>query len=227
MAIARHEVVQGLLSLFDRPRYLEVGVNRGETFHSVTASEKVAVDPKFLFDVEGARSKANGVAYHQVPSDEYFGSIVSADERFDLIYLDGLHTSEQTLRDFMNSIQFLKDGGVILVDDVRPPTYLASLPNRDNFFRVRRYLKSDKKQWMGDVFRLLYFIETFAQQFTYRVVSDNHGQAVIWRKTRASVPCRTIVEVGAKSFEDMVLDEDKFPLVPFSQIMDALREGRE
>ncbi|MEZ0471430.1 class I SAM-dependent methyltransferase [Luteimonas salinilitoris] len=227
MAVKRKDAVQGLLSLFDRPRYLEIGVNRGETFHDVIAHEKVAVDPKFLFDVDRARTTVQGATYHEVTSDEYFGSIVRPEERFDVIYLDGLHTSEQTLRDFMSAILFLREDGVILIDDVRPPTYVASLPNRKNFFKVRQFLGSDKKSWMGDVYRLVYFIETFAQQFAYRIIADNHGQAVIWRKPRKIVPHRTISDVGCKTFEDMVIEEDTFPRMPFGEIVALIKQDRQ
>lgn len=76
---------------------------------------------------------------------------------------------------------------------------------------------------MGDVYRVVYFIETFAQQFSYRIIQDNHGQAVLWRKSRQSVPDRTISAVGSKRFEDMILDEQVFPLLPFAEILKLIR----
>lgn len=226
MPTTRSEAVRGLLSLFEQPRYLEIGVNAGETFHAVTAKEKVAVDPHFRFDLAVAKTEKVDCTYHQVTSDEYFGSIISPDERFEVIYIDGLHTSEQTLRDFMNAISFLSPDGVILIDDVRPPTYLASIPDRKTFFKVRESLGSSKATWMGDVFRLVYFLETFAQQFSYRIVADNHGQAVVWRNRRAQVPQRTISEIGVKCFENMIMDAATFPMVPFTEILELIRTTR-
>lgn len=225
--ITRAEVVQGILSLFESPRYLEVGVNKGETFHKVSAHEKVAVDPKFLFDLDIARTQQGSATYHEVTSDEYFGSLVSSQERFDVIYLDGLHTSEQTLRDFINAMTFLRDDGIIIIDDVRPPSYVASIPDRRTFNRVREYVGSASKSWMGDVFRLVYFIETFAQQFSYRIVSDNHGQAIVWKSARRTVPRRTISEVGCKKFEDMVTEHTAFPLLPFEEILNSIKGYRQ
>lgn len=227
MGITRPEAVQRLLSLYDRPRYLEIGVCKGATFHNVSAYEKVAVDPKFQFDVDDARATAPNATYHEVPSDEYFGSIADPDEKFDVIFLDGLHTSEQTLRDFMSAILLLRNNGVILIDDVRPPTYLASIPNRSNFFKVRRFVKSRDQRWMGDVYRLVYFIQTFAQQFTYAIITDNHGQAVVWRKRREAVPHRTILDVGSKTFEDFVLDKDAFPLMRLEEIVALIEQDRQ
>lgn len=45
------DVVQSILALFEAPRYLEIGVQMGETFFPVTAPAKVAADPQFVFDV--------------------------------------------------------------------------------------------------------------------------------------------------------------------------------
>lgn len=226
MGITRQEAVQHLLSLFDRPRYLEIGVCKGATFHNVRAYEKVAVDPKFQFDVDDARATASNSTYHEISSDEYFGSVADPGEKFDVIFLDGLHTSEQTLRDFMSAMLLLRDNGVILIDDVRPPTYLASIANRGNFFKMRKFMKSRDQRWMGDVYRLVYFIQTFAQQFTYGIVADNHGQAVVWRKRRATVPHRTISDVGSKTFEDFVLDKDAFPLMRLEEIVALIKQDR-
>ena len=151
-----------------------------------------------------------GTSYHQVTSDEYFGSVVEPDAQFDVIYLDGLHTVEQTLRDLLNALPHLQPQGVLVIDDVRPPTALAAIPDRQEFFEVRSAQgRDDEKAWMGDVFRLVYFIETFCQQLSFRVIANNHGQAVVWRHRRAEVPQRGLAEVGAMTFDDMTQDETR------------------
>ena len=47
------------------------------TFHNVRAAEKVAVDPRFVFDLEAARAENREARYHEVTSDHYFGQIVT------------------------------------------------------------------------------------------------------------------------------------------------------
>lgn len=222
--VRRWEVVQSLVDLFDEPRYVEVGVNKGNTFRHISAAFKVAVDPNFLFDWEGEKRKHGpSTEYHQVTSDVYFGSIVDADQQFDVIYLDGLHTFEQTLRDLTNALAHLAPNGVILIDDVRPPTYHASLPDHSHYLKVRSHVKDPKAAWMGDVYRLIWFIDTFYQSLSYATVSNNHGQAVVWRERRAAVTERSAADVATLPFESVVLSREVLRLKPLGQILQDLR----
>ncbi len=221
--IARHGVLRRLTNLYESARYLEVGVNRGVTFDQVPAHRKVAVDPVFQFDHEQKQRENAGTEYHQVTSDEYFASVVGPDEQFDVIYLDGLHVYEQTLRDLMNALHHLQPQGVIVIDDTRPPTHLASLPDREEFFALRRWSGSTDKRWMGDVFKLVWFVETFCPNLTFRTIVNNHGQTVLWRQRRSEVPQRTLGEIADLSFERVVLDEEVLQLRPFAEIRRELR----
>lgn len=223
--VRRDRVVQRLLELYERPRYLEVGVGTGATFHRVEAPTKVAVDPKFLFDHEDGDQRDAAATYHQITSDEYFGGVIGTDEKFDVIFLDGLHTFEQTLRDLINALDHLQPDGVIVIDDVRPPTYLASLADREKYFEVRAWLEVTDKRWMGDVYKLVYFIDTFFQQLTYRTIRNNHGQAVVWRQRREAVAQRTVGETDAVTFEDFVTSQDVLRLARFGTILDEVRES--
>lgn len=221
--LPRHAVLRRLTKLYPGARYLEVGVNRGVTFDRVPAASKVAVDPVFHFDVPTKQAEAPHAEYHEVTSDVYFGTIVEPDRQFDVIYLDGLHVLEQTLRDLMNALHHLAPDGVIVIDDTHPPSYLASLADRENYFVVRNWLGEEKKAWMGDVYRLVYFIETFCPHLSYRTISDNHGQTVVWRTRRASVPERGLREVAETTFEQMVVTEESLRVAPYDEIHAELR----
>lgn len=51
----RSEVLQPLIDLSKRKRYLEIGVEGGITFQAICAEKKVAVDPIFRFDLPSER----------------------------------------------------------------------------------------------------------------------------------------------------------------------------
>ncbi len=221
----RAEVVQALLDLYQEPSYLEIGVCDGSTFHAVSAGRKIAVDIDFAFDLDAARAAVAGqqIAFHQCPSDDYFARIAGTD-RFDVIFIDGLHTFEQTLRDLLNAIGQLREGGVIVIDDVLPHTYAASLPSLEQAraFRASRGITSI--DWMGDVYRLVFFLRDFMPGYSFATLLENHGQTVLWRQPRhiAAQP-RSVEEVSRLSFADCHLHLADFNVRPFPEIIDLLR----
>ncbi|OWK31278.1 class I SAM-dependent methyltransferase [Sphingomonas dokdonensis] len=220
----RFKVVQALLDLYESPCYLEIGVQNGITFHQTHAARKVAVDPVFRFDVDAARQQPENANsdYHQIPSDEYFCS-EGANEAFDVIFLDGLHTFDQTLRDFNNALGLLKPGGVILIDDTMPSTYAASLPDQGLSARVRRATEPDNRAWMGDVFRLVYFIRDYFPQYSYATLEDNHGQTIVWKSQRISTSNPRSVEAIARlEFADMIIHRRELNIAQLADVLPEL-----
>ena len=89
--------------------YLEIGVRRkSDMYDKILTSRKVSVDPD-----------PNAKAEFIMTSDEYF---TAQDEKFDIIFIDGLHEGEQVKQDISNSLKVLNPGGVILLHDLNPPT---------------------------------------------------------------------------------------------------------
>lgn len=181
----RHQVIQNLLNLFDSPSYLEIGVDKGHTFHSLEAGSKVAVDPCFSFDLAAERSnpKNENCVYHQMTSDGFFYELDTA-RKFDVIFIDGLHTFEQTLRDLINSINALSQKGVIIIDDVIPASYAASLPDLNRSRQFWDVTSNPDGSWMGDVYKVILFINQIVRFLDYSTVQENHGQTVVWKSRR-------------------------------------------
>ena len=75
-----------------------------ENFLRINLTDKIGVDPK-----------SGGT--HRMTSDEFF---FNNKKKFDLIYIDGLHTYEQTINDIKNSLNFLNEDGIILLHDCLP-----------------------------------------------------------------------------------------------------------
>lgn len=221
----RSQVVQAFLDLFEAPRYLEVGVHSGETFLPLRAAWKVAVDPVFRFNVLAAQAADPDTEFHALPSDAYFASLPPQAEPFDVIYLDGLHTLEQTLRDLMNALGHVRPDSVVVIDDVLPTGYFASLPDQALFERLYAAVPGTPEAWMGDVYRLVYFVETFLPQWSYATVAENHGQLVMWRAPRATT-ARSLEAVARAAYEDTVLDRAPFRMMPLAAIVAKVRAAR-
>jgi hypothetical protein len=117
----RYDVINFLLATLDRENtYLEIGVrNPADNFNRIHAAIKYSVDP-------GLEFKENPVDF-AVTSDQFFdqlraGNVLSLDTRFDVIFIDGLHTAEQVDRDIKNALEFIKEDGFIVLHDCNPPT---------------------------------------------------------------------------------------------------------
>lgn len=92
-------------------RYLEIGVQDGETFSRVKVRKKTGVDP----------DKRSAATVFET-SDAYFQALHPR-SRFDLVFVDGLHTRDQVVRDVLNSLRHLSPSGVIVVHDCDPPDH--------------------------------------------------------------------------------------------------------
>ena len=91
------------------PDYLEVGVQYGVTFKEVNSDKKDGVDPGIYTD--------SPYVNYKMTSDKFFETNT---KKYDFIFIDGLHTAYQVTKDIYNSINSLKDGGIIMLDDVFP-----------------------------------------------------------------------------------------------------------
>ncbi len=229
--VSRHDVIQAILDLYPTPSYLEIGVNQGETFNALAARRKVGVDPKFLFPVRNAVTPLQTTECFEMTSDAYFARPQSGAARFDVIFIDGLHVFEQALRDLMNAAAMLKPLGVIVVDDVIPNSYHASLPDLNDTVTVRDFLGAAQPEllrdgsWMGDAFKIPFFVQSFMQQYSYATVQENHGQFVMWHQPRrADEVGRLGVEAVARlEFRNVVTDRGTFNLRPLADIVEMIK----
>jgi len=161
--------------------YLEIGVATGSTFKRVKVPRKTGVDPKFLFDT--ATLSNEFTSFHEITSDKYFSTTIKANESFDLIHIDGLHTFEQTLRDFCASLGTAHSRTIWLIDDTHPESYAQANRSQQASKKIKQATGEKGAQWMGDVFKVVAFIHDFFPQFSFASFPD-HGQTVVWQQTR-------------------------------------------
>lgn len=217
-------------------RYLEIGVDAGETFLDVKARLKVAVDPSFRFDY--AEHEAEGVFFHPVTSDEFFGIFEKTpaaalaagpdgDPRFDLIFIDGLHTFEQSYRDFVHSLRHAHDKTVWIIDDTVPNDPYSALPDPSRCKLYRNLAGIPSESWHGDVYKTTVAIHDRHKDFFYRTVIDQgNPQTVLWKapggaSARESV-CRNLAEIDRLGYFDMAEKAHALMLGSASSLLDAL-----
>lgn len=102
-------------SQYGELRYLEIGVRYAPTFNAVLpfTTEAFGVDP----DSTSKTLMDGGTFYHGV-SDDFFREYEGP--KFDIIFIDGLHTYEQVKKDFRWASTVLLPTGVIFMHDTWP-----------------------------------------------------------------------------------------------------------
>jgi hypothetical protein len=130
--------------------YLEIGVESGRSMNFSRAPTKgVGVDPAF----EIVHPQEIWVKFFRLPSDDFFArhnlhQVLDAPV-LDLAFIDGLHTFDQALRDFMNAERYAAPSSVILFHDIFPVTPVTAMRERESHF------------WIGDTWKVLLILKKF------------------------------------------------------------------
>ena len=163
--------------------YLEIGVETGQTFFEISADRKTAVDPRFLFDSDLAPHH-EASEFFQISSDQFFCEF-QRDLKYDLVFLDGLHTWEQTYRDFCNALLVTHDQSIIILDDIFPCDVFSCNRDQVEAVMMRQFMTGDPSNaWHGDTYKVIPLIRTFHPLLSFcTIISDGNPQAVVWRAT--------------------------------------------
>ena len=123
----RWDLIKYLIDKYKYTNYLEIGCDQDQLFSKVQIQNKIGVDP-----VSGGNIRKT--------SDDFFKD---NDKKFDIIFIDGLHTYEQVKKDILNSVHCLTQNGIILVHDCMPDSLSKQAVPR---FRMI---------WNGDVWKAI------------------------------------------------------------------------
>ena len=149
----RVKIIKDIIKLKNYKDYLEIGCFSNELFDQINCENKIGVDP-----VSGGTIRET--------SDEFFKK---NDKEFDCIFIDGLHRYHQVKKDILNSINVLKEGGIILLHDCLPSNVYEQAIPRCQY------------KWNGDVWKAIVEFRTYKNLDVYTCYAD-HGNCVIFKK---------------------------------------------
>ena len=119
---SRSEVINQMISLTKAENYLEIGVrNPKSNFAKINCKNKYAIDPGMEEEINTADFKVTSDVFFELLEQNKLGRI-NNNIKFDLIFIDGLHISNQVEKDIVNSLKYLKEDGFIVLHDCNPPT---------------------------------------------------------------------------------------------------------
>ncbi len=153
----RWDLIKYLIEKNNYKNYLEIGCDQDQLFSKVNVYNKIGVDP-----VSGGNIRKT--------SDDFFKNNKS---KFNIVFIDGLHTYEQVKKDILNSVNFLEENGIILVHDCMPDSLGKQA--------VPRY----KMQWNGDVWKAIVDLRQKENLDIYTCEIDQ-GIGIISKKKNSS-----------------------------------------
>lgn len=209
--------LQYLIDHLKLKSYLEIGLGNGGTFVNVDVANKVGVDPT---PWNPAISEQPGV--HLLTSDDYFARYRNDGIKFDLILLDGLHTAEQTYRDFTNSLHFAHARTVWLIDDVMPNDKYSAIPDwSEAISRRKAETGSDDKAWHGDVYKVVWTIKALHRDMTLRSFWRSQPQSLVYfsKATQAQAPTLTPAQIAALTYDDTLSRRTEYNLGEDKEIL--------
>jgi hypothetical protein len=160
-------------------RYLEIGVNLGRTIENVNVvGQRWGVDPNPQFDLSRL---PKGLEIFALTSDEFFAQL-GPDERFDVVFIDGLHTFEQTYTDLLNTLAH-QDEGAVLIDDTVPCDDVSAMPDMAASFAKRQEMGLDGLPWHGDVWKVVACVARHHEDLEFRtIMGSGNPQTLLWRR---------------------------------------------
>ena len=154
----RRDLIFYLIDKFGYKKYLEIGVCDGYCYNKIHIN-KTGIDPDI-------KTPAN----LHITSDEFFAN---NNEKFDIIFIDGLHQCEQVYKDIINSLNVLNPGGTIICHDMWPET--EERASHEN--------PGPGIWWNGDCYKALLQIAGERDDLLIHVLYDLDEGTTIIRKT--------------------------------------------
>jgi hypothetical protein len=161
----RTDLLNHLADKYKLERYLEIGVqNPSINFDKIRVPFKIGIDPNPAANATICKTsdeffswlkQYSGVSHgpldnevkrikdNFVVSENVSNKTISLNAKFDLIFIDGLHTAEQVKKDFENALKILSPDGFIVLHDCNPEKEEHTIVPRP----------TERGHWNGDVWK--------------------------------------------------------------------------
>ncbi len=183
--------------------YIEIGVESGASIQHARADCKaLGIDP--ALNVQ--HSLTAWTRLFKLTSDDFFFTYdpreITNTEHIDFAFIDGLHTFDQALKDFINIEQYAGPDTVVLFHDIFPVA--PETAERD---RITRF-------WVGDTWKVIPLIRELRPDLNvFTIPTRPSGLGVITRCDPNSRVLRRSFDQAVSKWKQSTIQE-KFPMLP-------------
>jgi SAM-dependent methyltransferase len=182
----RQFIVQNIINSKNFESYLEIGTFHDDLFKHIKCNKKVGVDP-----ISGGTVRKT--------SDQFFND---NKDKFDCIFIDGLHYYSQVKKDIENSIKILNPNGIILLHDCLPNNHFEQAVPRCQW------------TWNGDVWKAIVECRIKENIDTYTCYAD-FGVGVIFKRKN-----KNLLKLNRQSFSKLKFKDYFFKHEEFMNIIE-------
>lgn len=165
--LTRYDIINKIIELNSYANYLEIGINNGLCFKKINCSKKTGVDPN------------SDHATCKMTSDDFFKTL-KPEDKFDIIFIDGLHLEMQVDKDIENSIKYLKENGTIILHDCNPPSEYHA---KENIY----FGGPISGEWNGTVYKSLVKIRSKRNDLTLTTVDTDYGVGILTKEPSETI----------------------------------------
>jgi len=207
----RIDVIQKIIDRKKARTYLEIGVRAGDAFLKIKARNKYGVDPcfaispwkKFRYYFKNPYNVFN--RYFAVTSDVFFvrEKVLLSRQGLDVVFIDGLHTFEQSLKDVLNSLSYLNPNGVIVLHDCNPTSAAAAMPARSFEEIATLNPPGFTGIWNGDVWKTIVYLRATRKDLNVFVLDCDFGLGIVTKAQAENTLGYSAETVRNLSYEDL------------------------
>ena len=193
----RWDIINAYVDKYGYKDYLEIGLCSGMCRDAVKAENKTTVDP----------SERSDNPTHLMTSDRFFQINKN---KFDIIFIDGLHEAPQVYKDILNALECLNEGGTILCHDMLPTSEIEQ--------RVPRA----QAIWTGDCWKAFMKLRGSREDLDMFVVNTDWGVGVI-RKGQQEINENLNISLADMTWDFFKEHNDKMNKISPEQFLEKMK----
>lgn len=121
----------------------------------------------------------------------------------DTAFVDGLHTYEQSLKDVLNCVKYLRRGGTIVLHDCNPTDYHMAYPAKSHAEALLARQPDPRKAWCGEVWKTVVHLRSHFSNLNVCVLDCDYGIGLIRRGVSGPPLSFSQAEIRNMTYEEL------------------------